>query len=1389
MENKITSSLLEAINVLSKANDANNIQTITVEAVIESVDNVVLGKYTVNYMENKFTAYASGGTSYQKEQKVYVLIPNGDFTKSKMIIGAVGGNALSQIQEDNSRYIFTSDNIIFNGNTTHSLCSYQNKTEEWNALSEDNKILFYKYVQKQKVFQFSCDIKTSLPVQQIDKRGYYYLNFTYAIIQDGFSVHQTITLNVNNILGNPYQLNDWVNQKIIFTLDENVELDKDFMPKLEIGCSDFIEDNTKIEKDIFFKNFTLQSLEDAGLVKGYKLYITSDKGVYMKSPEITTIKLTPELRYDGAVLDLADTECFWFEQDSSIFANSDNFLSIGGCGWKCLNQKIEEKNDKGETVKNFVSDKTFSYTVYDKDIIFNKVFKCIIIKDKVNYSEEIDISQLNNDFIFEIVANNKIYEKNAGNVILTASTNLIPKYSEKLSFKWIRQDKNRKYLDNDFYEVTKTVKNQQEIISFPVKKVQEVNYITCTLQSSVRGNIASKTLTVTTANNLGYKIVIENGDISYKYDANGKSPFLGAGYVSGSATAQAISPLIFKIYKNDGKEFDTEDYLDCKIKWMVPKNKTLLKSKGEPEEENDDYYIFTGMSLEYDIANYYNNAYTNNKILLTVTFGENTLQAVVQPNFIMDGAMGTNGTKINTIIRYKDYAYNETDDYGQYHRCKLIYSNQEIGEKIWDEEGRSLTENELLFTLDVYIEGEKVSENGDWVDGTPPEETATKCKWSIISADGLTNGSIDNTNNNNLNTIYSPDISFLTENAGCVILKAEIQYAGKTVVTYYPIDVIYDNIGVFLSDLLEFDIEGGFDCVLYNNAGYSPVYDKTPFVFKGPKIYKDEQFFRECICPHVYTETKKEVQTFYDKEFTLKVAESFNSLDINNYSFADSYLMISYYDAELDKSLYYCKPILVMCNTYSLSSLNNWDGLEIKINDNESIYSPMLGAGKKESDNTFSGFLMGNVTEAGLPTGTRLTAYQKGKRTFNIDAKTGKVTIGSHECGGQIEIDPNSKGAIIKSSNYDISLGTGMEINFSEPYIKFGSGKFKVDNQGKATMSGADVQGKITSEEGKIANFNIIKNYLYTGSSNADTSSGAVCLASNNFTRTIHNTSRSNLRFAIGSKFAVGSDGTVYAGNLVATGGSFKGDITGASGTFSGNLSGSTITGATIKNSSGTFTVDANGNIKGANISGSTITGSSFTGANNKFKVDADGTVTCSDISITGGTITLGGLELSSSGMTSKSTTQFGPFKCDINSIFANASGSGHGWGGTNTPTVFMCTGSSGKQTIAGENKSGWCFGAGHRFGVDIDGNVYCSAIKIKGESTSSATSTIGKMSVFSDYLLISLGQASDGNTYTMSLGPHTFNGINYLFSITSTGFSGPQTHMAITAGGSKIGF
>lgn len=1404
--NELQQSILEAINVLSKANDVNNVQTITIEATIESVDDAVKGIYTVNYMNNVFQAY-SNGNSYQKGQQVYVLVPNGDFTKKKIIISSVGANALSQIQEDNSRYIFTSNNIILDGDIPYSLCSYQNEVYSWNTLSEDNKLLFYKYAQKQKVFQLSCDIKTTLSSQQIDKRGYYYLIFTYAIIAGGESIPQNIILDVSNILGNPYQLNDWANQSIVFTLDDNIEIDKNFIPTLTIGCNNFIQDDTKTEKDIFFRNFSLQSLEDATAVEGYKLYLTADNGIYMRSLHITSTKLVPELRYDGAIVDLAGAECFWFEQDAAVTVDSEKFFSYGGPGWACLNQRKSETNDQGESFTYFITDKNFSRIISESDILFSKTYKCVIIKDNITYSTEIEISQLNSDFTFTLVSDNKVYEKNAGSVVLTATTDLIPIYNEKLTFDWIRQDKNKKYLDNDFYEVRSFIKNQQEIVAFPTRIVNEINYITCSLRSNIRGLIASKTIAISVSEQLGYKLVIENGDVSYKYDASGKSQYLGAGYVSGSATAQPIVPLTFKIYKDNGSELNTEEYLSCNIKWRIPKVDSLLVKVDEPVEETDEYYIFSGMSLNYNVASYYNKSSVNNKIFLDIVFGDKILSAVAQPHFIMDGAMGTNGTKINTIIRYKGYAYDEEDAQDKNHICKLIYIQQDEGIKCYDEEGNLLDGSTALpFVLDVYISGKKVSENGVWINGTPPAEVANNCTWSIIDAFGsdLETGEIKG--NNNLDALYFPNID--GNSSGCPIIKAEIAYAGKTVTTYYPLDMIMSDKDD-INKLMQFNLEGGFHSILYNNAGYYPIYDHTPFKFFGPDEYKDDMWITYPMSNHFYIPSSEYDTAFikYNKSFNYEVAENFQFI-IDDYISLDASVILIMHSEE---HIQYARAIVAMCNTYSLTSMNNWDGQKVQINDEESIYAPILGAGKKESNNTFSGFLMGDIKEANVTdTSPRFTAYHKGVRTFNIDSKTGKVSIGAGN--GQIIIDPDANGnvdgckAVIKSGNYTgPSGGAGMEIDFTDPHIYFGSGKFKVESDGKLTATGVDISGKITAGEGEIGGWKINTSSL-TGGYVTLNKDGSIA---------------GNSTY----KWSIGANGAANFSNLTITGGSInvnnkfkvdsQGNVTLPSGTklswadvtnTENIATKSYVTGqgyetaASIKSTVitkdyiETLAIRA-GSVAAENITGTTITGKAFSGGsinigNGTFAVDGNGKVTCSNLNVTGGEIKLGGLTLDSNGLSSSSTaTKFGPFKCDSNSIFANVGNDGWQNGTTKTPTVFMCTGSVKTggvgQTIAGQTQDGWCFGAGHRFGVDIDGNVYCSAIKIKGESTSNATSTIGDMSVFSDYLLIDLGYATNGNQYFMTFGNHG----GYLVRIYSVGSSGENTVFGITTSGTKVGF
>ncbi len=91
---------------------------------------------------------------------------------------------------------------------------------------------------------------------------------------------------------------------------------------------------------------------------------------------------------------------------------------------------------------------------------------------------------------------------------------------------------------------------------------------------------------------------------------------------------------------------------------------------------------------------------------------------------------------------------------------------------------------------------------------------------------------------------------------------------------------------------------------------------------------------------------------------------------------------------------------------------------------------------------------------------------------------------------------------------------------------------FGVTKTGALYCSDAHVTGEITATSGYIGNstngFTIDSSGFYSGTKTGNTS-GYISLSNGNFTRTINNESVSNLRFAIGSKFGVTTDGTLYA--------------------------------------------------------------------------------------------------------------------------------------------------------------------------------------------------------------------------------------------------------------------
>lgn len=145
---------------------------------------------------------------------------------------------------------------------------------------------------------------------------------------------------------------------------------------------------------------------------------------------------------------------------------------------------------------------------------------------------------------------------------------------------------------------------------------------------------------------------------------------------------------------------------------------------------------------------------------------------------------------------------------------------------------------------------------------------------------------------------------------------------------------------------------------------------------------------------------------------------------------------------------YWEQPLIITATPYGSPLLNQWDGQLSIDEENNTIMSSIVGAGRKDSDNRFSGVLMGEIGEA-APGGKvtsqtiGLLGFDKGIQTFKLDTN-GQMTIGAAG-KGQIEINGNS--GSIKSGNFSKTNNTGMEINLTDSNFNMG---------GRITMDGSD---------------------------------------------------------------------------------------------------------------------------------------------------------------------------------------------------------------------------------------------------------------------------------------------------------------------------------------------
>ena len=122
-------------------------------------------------------------------------------------------------------------------------------------------------------------------------------------------------------------------------------------------------------------------------------------------------------------------------------------------------------------------------------------------------------------------------------------------------------------------------------------------------------------------------------------------------------------------------------------------------------------------------------------------------------------------------------------------------------------------------------------------------------------------------------------------------------------------------------------------------------------------------------------------------------------------------------------SLVYAIPLVILQNEYQVPALNSWDGNLLIDEDNNRIMAATIAAGHKDSQNRFTGVIMGdvgsndNISQERIITTTGLYGYHEGAQSFGF-LENGTGFIGKSGTG-RIHFDGTS--GTIQSANYSIS--------------------------------------------------------------------------------------------------------------------------------------------------------------------------------------------------------------------------------------------------------------------------------------------------------------------------------------------------------------------------------
>lgn len=991
--------LFEAIQTIvdKTIEDIHFDKTITCTVIDASkADN---DEYTVTDGSIEFTA-TGNGVKYNKNARVYVTVPQGDFSQQKVIIGK-----LKKDESFSYNYIAPFDRFVQGMDFNKQKQNIKDRFYGTNIKNINDKVnsekyfeeLIFRILSEETEEEITDNVivaeKGSIPISGYDRlgvratfRSFNIQSGNYGLLIKLYNDSEKepllaeLKINANtDMFGNIYNFSTYMSQEKIFDISSI----KDEITSIEVY---FFTENIVIEGKDFPDDLDILSVKNIELIFGY------DAESKFKENSLLLYSKNGE-KYDAnnpqsKILAIAD-----IKNENGQFTVNRNIDS--GQKFKWYRWNIFKQNENGEYEIN-ASDNYWKEIEFQDSEIYEfspnydleyEQIRVDLVDENGNVLKSSNILRLDNTSeniqmknIMGLIQNLKLTTDNDGSFFIYNSNGMLLNPSDRTR---------RRKLYAEYKSITTGFNNLDgsEDIFWEIPK-----------------------------NNSMLTPIIRNDNIyEYSYNSDDKKQrkcsfeinlvdSIPAEIISDTNKYNYYQVKKLKITENQKKDTDPED------NWVTI-------SSLEPGAFKDAAFY-----IEYSLNDFYSQQRINNSVSCFIIRNGSVYKATKNFTFGITGNNGSKNTLVAEIVTHDFSTPKTTDENGK--------------EKPVTNWSRALTSSNKENSSFVYCRFQLRDQENNSI----PNLT-----YNITPDPG---------NDNDLGVDDEQFYYYKITGNNATILTCTVQYEGQNFETKLPIPCAEEEYNNFIYQ--------GPEYIIYDSGNSNPNYYKDELKLFDSELNEKKNLKWDI---EIYdNKNRNQTSNITNDKY---LSSMFPKIQYSESKGEKSYKVISptiytqenenkkyfiYLIAKLNNEEIWKQPLIMMATPYGSPLLNQWDG-HLLINEEDNIVmSSIVGAGRKDSNNRFSGVLMGEIGQAApggtvTPQTTGLLGFDKGIQTFKLDTN-GQMTIGATG-NGQIEINGNS--GSIKSKNFNKTNNTGMEINLTD--INFNMG-------GRITMDGSDDETK-----------------------------------------------------------------------------------------------------------------------------------------------------------------------------------------------------------------------------------------------------------------------------------------------------------------------------------------